>query len=256
MATWADSNYKFRIPVAVAVFPVGGGGATNIDIEVSIPPDWDTFWNNIRSDMFDIQIYSADSSTNINYQRQSGANYSDRNLTLDIEQAAIDTQDATHLIWLYFGYSSQSTDPTTAFTVSSPYDGIIWLGRPQNVVKSAANQIGRESPNSVFSKGSGAKVDIWFDVRTYLSAYLDPYNGRLGYEGIKYVKPKSLASDGTNSDSRYSDVDTYFVAGYASIRTIAGSSGTDYAIGLDVITTNGQTHELRALLKVQDLLPQ
>jgi len=256
MATWANSDYKFRIPVSIPVFPAGGGGAIDIDIEVSTSPDWDTFWNNIRSDMYDILLYNADASVELSYQRQTGASYANRTLTLEIEQHSIDNQDSVHLIWLYFGNASQSTDPTTAFTPSSPYTGYIWLGRPQNVVKSAANQIGRETPNSVFSKGSGAKVDIWFDIRTYLAAYLDPYNGRLGYEGVKYVRPKSLASDGTNSNTRYSEDDTYFVAGYASIRTIAGSSGTDYAIGLDVITTNGQTHELRALLKVQDLLPQ
>jgi hypothetical protein len=117
------------------------------------------------------------------------------------------------------------------------------------------NNSGRTEPETVFTKEEGEKIDIWFDVRSLLSAYVDPFNGKLGYEAIKRIQPRSLDSSGTDSDSRYSSDDTYFLNGYASLRAIAGNSGNDYAVGLDIYTTNGQTLKVRCLLKVQNLLP-
>jgi hypothetical protein len=70
------------------------------------------------------------------------------------------------------------------------------------------------------------------------------------------VQPKSLDSSGTDSDARYAQDDMYFIAGYANIRIKGGSSGSDYAVGLDIYTTTDQIFTVRALLKVQNLLPQ
>lgn len=255
MATWADSAFTYRIPISIPVYVVGGGGATNVDVEAQIPPDWDVFWNNILSNFYDIKIYSADASTEINYQRQSGASYSGRQLVLELEQVAIDDQSSTSLVYLYFGDAAAATDPTSAFTVSSPKTGYLWIGRPVRVVKPILNNSGRTEPETVFTKEEGEKIDIWIDVRSLLSAYVDPFNGKLGYEAIKRIQPRSLDSSGTDSDSRYSSDDTYFLNGYASLRAIAGNSGNDYAVGLDIYTTNGQTLKVRCLLKVQNLLP-
>jgi hypothetical protein len=255
MGTWADSAYKYRIPISVPVFTVGGGGATNVDIQLQIPPDWDLFWGAIRSDFFDIEVYTANGESSINYQRQSGASYSGRNLTLEIEQAAIDDQSSTSMFWLYFGDPDQATDPTTAFTVSSPKTGYVWIGRPVNVVKNVIAQAGRSVPEVTFTKEVAAAFDIWFDLRPLFAAYIDPYNNRLSFETIKRVEPKSLDSSGTDSDARYAQDDMYFIAGYANIRIKGGSSGTDYSVGLNIHTTNNQVFTVRALLKVQNLLP-
>jgi hypothetical protein len=253
MATYADSAFKFRIPVSIPVYT--GGGATTVDVEITIPPDWDAFWDNIRSDFFDIKLYSANGETEIDYQRQTGANYSTRTLVLELDAVSIDDQSSTSLIYLYWGDPDLSTDPTTAFTVSSPVTGYVWIGRPVRLVKPSLNNSGRTEPETVFTKQADEKIDIWFDVRSLLAAYVDPYNGRLGYEAIKRIQPKSLDSSGTDSTGRYSSDDTYFLNGYASIRAIAGDSGSDYAVGLDIFTTNGQTLTVRCLLKVQNLLP-
>jgi len=253
MATWADSALSYRIPISIPVYT--GGGATTVDVQVDIPPDWDAFWDNIRSDFFDIKIFTANAESEINYQRQSGANYSTRTLTLELESVSIDDQSSTSLIYIYWGDPDQGTDPTTAFTVSSPKDGYIWIGRPVRIVTPILNNSGRTEPEVVFTKDEGEKIDIWFDLRSLLASYVDPFNGKLGYEAIKRIQPKSLDSSGTDSSGRYSSDDTYFLNGYASVRAIAGSSGTDYAVGLDVYTTNGQTLKVRCLLKVQNLLP-
>ena len=253
MATWADSAFKYRIPISIPVFT--GGGATNIDVQVDVTPDWDVFWTNIQSNFFDIKLFSANAETEIAYQRQSGANFANRTLVLELDNVAIDDQSSTSLVYLYFGDSSASSDPTTSFTVSSPKTGYIWIGRPVRVVKPSFNNSGRTEPEVVFTKEEGEKIDIWFDIRSLMASYVDPFNNRLSYEGIKRVQPKSLDSSGSDSTGRYSADDTHFLNGYASIRAISGTSGTDYAVGLDIYTTNGQTFKVRCLLKIQNLLP-
>ena len=255
MSSWANTDYKYRIPMSIPVYVGGGGGATTVDAEIEVPPDWDTFWDNILSNFYDIQIYNAEGSEAINYQRKAGATFATRTLSFELDNVAIDDQSSTALVYLYFGDSTASSDPTTSFTASSPKTGYIWIGRPVRVVKNVSGQSGRTEPEVVFSKEAAEKIDIWFDLRSLFAAYVDPYNGRLSYEGIKRIQPKSLDDTGTDSAARYSDVDTYFLNGYASLRVIAGSSGTDYAVGLDIYTTNDQTITVRALLKVQNLLP-
>jgi hypothetical protein len=253
MATWADSAFSYRIPISIPVYT--GGGATTVDVQVDVTPDWDVFWNNIQSNFYDIKLYTANGESEIAYQRQTGANYANRTLVLELDDVAIDDQSSTSLVYLYFGDSTASSDPTTAFTPSSPVDGYIWIGRPVRVVAPSLNNSGRTEPEVVFTKEEGEKIDIWFDIRSLMAAYVDPYNNRLSYEGIKRIQPKSLDSSGTDSSGRYSSDDTYFLNGYASVRAIAGTSGTDYAVGLDIFTTNGQTFKVRCLLKVQNLLP-
>ena len=253
--TWADNAFTYRVPIAIPVFTLGGGGATNVDVNVEIPPDWDVFWTNIQSNFFDIKVYTANGESPINYQRQTGANFANRNLTLQLDSVAVEDQSSTSLVYLYFGDSSASSDPSSSVTISSAKTGTIWIGRPVRLVKPSLNNSGRTEPEVVFTKEPDEKIDIWFDVRSLLAAYIDPFNGRLGYEAIKRVQPKSLDSSGADNDGRYSNVDTFFLNGYASIRAIGGSSGTDYAVGLDIYTTNGQTLKVRCLLKVQTLLP-
>ena len=253
--TWADNAFTYRVPIAIPVFTTGGGGATNVDVQVQIPPDWDVFWTNIQSNFFDIKVYTANGESAINYQRQTGANFANRNLTLELDAVAVDDQSSTSLVYLYFGDSSASSDPSSSVTISSAVTGTIWIGRPVRLVKPSLNNSGRTEPEVVFTKQADEKIDIWFDVRSLLSAYIDPFNGRLGYEAIQRVQPKSLDSSGNDNDGRYQKNDTFFLNGYASIRAVGGSSGTDYAVGLDIFTTIGQTLKVRCLLKVQNLLP-
>jgi hypothetical protein len=253
VATWADSELTYRQPISIPIFT--GGGATTIDVQVTIPPDWDVFWNNILSNFYDIKIYSADGSTEITYMRATGANFATRTLQLQMDAVAIDDQSSTSLIYIYFGNSSASGDPASSFTAGSLKTGYIWLGRPVRVVTPAIGDTGRTEPTVVFQKEEGEKLDIWFDIRHLLASYVDPYNGKIGYEGIKRVQPKSLNTSGTDDTGRYSADDSYFLNGFASIRTTAGNNNNNFSVGLDIYTTNDQTYKVRCLLKIINILP-
>ena len=54
--TWYSESYKQRQPVAVDASSTGSGAVTPVDITIEIPPDWDLFWENIRSDFFDVVV--------------------------------------------------------------------------------------------------------------------------------------------------------------------------------------------------------
>ena len=227
MGTWADQAFTYRIPISIPVYT--GGGATAVDVNVTVPPDWDVFWDNIQSNFYDIKIYTANGESEIDYQRGTGANYSTRTLTLQLDDVDIDDQSSTSLVYLYFGDASAATDPEASFTPSSPVDGYIWIGRPVRLVKTSLSNSGRTEPDTVFTKSADEKIDIWFDVRSLLAAYVDPFNGKFSYEAIKRIQPKSIDDAGSDNASRYSTDDTYFLNGYASIRAISGDSGSDYA---------------------------
>jgi len=253
MATWADSAFTYRAPISIPVYT--GGGATTIDVNVEIPPDWDVFWNNTLANFYDIKVYSADGSTPIAYGRASGANHASRTLQLQLDAVAIDDQSSTSLVYVYFGDADAGSDPATSPSISSAKTGYIWLGRPVRLVRPTLTDTGRSEPEIVFTKDEGEKIDIWFDLRPLFASYVDPYNNRLSFEGIKRIQPKSLDSSGNDSTGRYSSDDTYFLNGYASIRAISGSNNTDYAVGLDVYTTNDLTYKVRCLLKIKNKLP-
>jgi hypothetical protein len=177
--TWYDSNFKYR--QRVAVYATGGSGVpATVDAEFLVPSDWDHFWTNIRSDMFDAVATSSKGQV-LTFARKAGANYSTRTLSIQV-------------------------------------DGFFMLGG-------------------------------------MLASRLDSYNERLDQEDIKFVNVFSYDSSGTHDDARMTELATEFGASFVRARYKAGSSGSDYAIAIEIHTTENQILQSRAILRVKDLLP-
>ena len=51
--TWYDSEFKQRQAIAIDASSTGDSIVNPRDVEVTIPSDWDLFWDNIRSDFLD-----------------------------------------------------------------------------------------------------------------------------------------------------------------------------------------------------------
>ena len=79
--TWYDSAWKQRQPIAIDASATGDSAVNPRDVEVTIPSDWDLFWDNIRSDFFDVIAVSRTGEL-LNFARKSGADYANRILTL------------------------------------------------------------------------------------------------------------------------------------------------------------------------------
>lgn len=251
--TWYDDNFNYR--KRVAVYATGGSGSSaTIDIETLIPADWDHFWTNIRSDMFDVVATSA-KGVQLTFARKAGANFSTRTLTIQVDGAIIDNDDAINLIYIYYGNAS-ATDLSSAVTISSPKSGVISLQKPSGyIVPAPGKNNGTDTPLTSFNKSANEIIDVFFSISGLLVTRRAPYNDRLDQEDIKYVQVFSYNSSGVHDDTRIEELATEFGSNFVRARYKAGTSGTDFAIAVSIFTTENQRLESRAILRVKDLLP-
>ena len=92
------------------------------DITIAIPSDWDLFWDNIRSDFFDVIVVDPFKQPPQLFPA-AGANYTDRVLTLRL---MVTTQKAKALCrFVYYQNPTQSSDLAVATTIASALSGHI-----------------------------------------------------------------------------------------------------------------------------------
>ena len=126
--TWYDSGYKQRQAVAIDATATADATTTARDTEFGIPADWDLFWDNIRSDFFDVVV--ADPNGNLlSFSRKAGASYANRVLILEVDGYATKGQSVVQ-IYVYFQNPTQSSDLSVSTTMSGVLNGYIELSRP------------------------------------------------------------------------------------------------------------------------------
>lgn len=254
MGTWFDDNFKQRQAVAIDASATGDGTVLPRDIQITIPSDWDLFWENIRSDMYDVIAVDPDGNF-LDFGRGSGANYSNRTLVIEVDGYNLTTLSIP-MIYIYFQNPDQSSDPTKAVTISSAINGYIDLSRPSGLLVSQPLQRPPTSePQTAFVKASTDEIDVYFAVSNLFTSRANPYNLRLGLEDIDHIKVQSLDNTGTNDTARYDITKTRFIDGFVRVRSTGGSDSTDYALVCRVITTQEQQIDIRCLIQVRDQLP-
>ena len=242
------------MPVAIDAIATGDAGIAARDTEFTIPNDWDLFWENIRSDMFDV-IPVDPNGNQLTFSRKSGANYSTRTLTIEVDGYATKGQSIVK-IYLYFQNPDQSSDLSTSTTMTNVLTGYIELARASQLVASQALlRPATTTPQTSFVKASVDEIDIYFFVGNFFGDRSTKYNGRLLYEDINYVNILSLDSSSTNDTNRYDENQTRFVEGHIRVRAKGGSNGTDYALVCRLVTTETQQIDIRTLIQTRDPLP-
>jgi hypothetical protein len=163
---------------------------------------------------------------------------------------------AVNLLFVYYQNPDQTTDLSATFDVSGPLDGHIDLSRPSALLVSQPLQRPPSSePQTAFVKASTDAIDIFFSTAGLFNIRANPYNDRLGLEGIFYVNAQSLDSSGTNDTGRYDETNIRFIDGFVRIRAKGGSDDTDYALVCRITSTNFQQIDIRCLIQVRDQLP-
>lgn len=252
--TWFDKDFLQRKPIAIDATSVGSGATENKDVEFEIPDDWDLFWENIRSDMFDVVVADVNGNA-LTFKRKAGANYSTRTLSIQISNFSTKTQ-AVNKIFLYYQSPSTSSDLSSTFDPSGIIFGSIDLSRPTALIVSQPLQRPPTSePQTTFVKSTSDEIDVYFSTSGLFTLRSFPFNSRLGLEGIKYVNVFSLDSSGTNSTGRYDESKTRFIDGFVRVRAIAGSDNVNYALVCRIVTTRLQQIDIRCLIQVRDQLP-
>jgi len=250
---WYNKNYKKRQMIGVDVFG-GTGIAATIDIEVEVPSDWDTFWDEIRSDFLDVVV--TDPSGKLVKFARSGANYANRTLTLQIDAYSSNNDDSMNALWIYYGYANESVDSSVAVTITSAKTGYILLERPYSrIVPSVGGQSATDAPITSFNKGANDEVDIFFLTSGLLGRRIDNYNERDFFEAVDYVTIASYDNAGANDATRYDETETRLGNNFVRARYKLGDTGSDYAVTVQIVTTEKQIIESRAILRVKTLLP-
>ena len=251
--TWYDANYKQRQPVAIDA-TVGDGSVQTKDVTLTIPKTWDIFWDNIRSDMFDVVPVDVDGNL-LSFERASGANLATRTLVINLDGHSVKTQ-TINFIYLYFQNPDQSSDPSSTVTIASAIDAYIDISQAGGfVVRQPLNRPATQQPLQAIVKSTDDVLDVYFSTAGLFRSMTSPYAQRVDYEGISYVTVQSLDSSGTDSSARYTLVDTRFIDGFVKARTKAGSDGTDYAFMITITTTTDQVIDIRCLVQVRNQLP-
>jgi hypothetical protein len=255
--SWFNKNYQKRQIVSIPIFG-GAGTANSYDIELDIPKDWDTFWDNIRSDMIDVVLYDGNNGTVLDYQRKAGADYANRVLTLQVQDFPSPHNDSLNAIFLYYHYPSESTDRASSITMGGPSKtGYILLENPYGrIVPGGIGSNADDQPIVSFSKSQAGEVDVFFIFNQYFGDRVDTYNDRLNFEEMNYAIATAYLSNGTVSTALTPD-NTYmrFGNGFVRARWKAGDDSADYAIVIKMISSELQVVETRAVMRVKNLLP-
>lgn len=254
MSFWFNEDYIYRQPVTLDFSTVNTVPSTQ-DVEVEVPKDWDLFWDTIRSDFLDVVLTDANGDV-VAFARKAGANYSTKTLVLQIDAVSVPLANSLVQYFLYYGYSSESTDRSTSVTISTPRNGYIFLGSPlARIVDGYGLVPTSNQPTKTFVKQTTEEIDVFFSFQGLLESRVTESNGRLIFEEVDHCTVKSLDSSGTNDDARYDLEETRFLNGFIKARSIAGSDDTNYALSIQIITTTKQIYDIRCLIKVKDLLP-
>lgn len=246
-----DDAYQFR-----ALITVTSDGTD--DVTITVPPDWDEFWDNIQSDGDDIRVTTFDGVTDIDYQWASFT-YGTRTGVIEVDNYSSVTYAESGVLWLYFG-NAAATDGSASFTASTPVDGFIHLGRPGNLVLDVTpDPPGATVPSQRIAKTSTAEIWVWWRLID-LEKRSAPYNRSTSYEELKAVMHASVQTGGMDQSGMYDYNELRMVEGadgltYIRSLILGGSDGTDYTITFNVVTGNGsstRTQTARALLEVRD----
>ena len=107
MASWYDSNYKFRAPITL--HPTAGSPQ---DFQIIVPPTMAIFWDNVLATGADLRVCDSDGITLLTFDRASFV-YASKTLTIEIDNYVYSSV-APVVIWMYWGYAS-AADAVTVF---------------------------------------------------------------------------------------------------------------------------------------------
>jgi len=253
--TWYNENYKNRQIVGVDVFGGSAGTPSSIDLEVTMPKDWDQFWDNIRTDMYDVVATDRDGNL-LSFSRKTGANYSTRTLVIQVDNYLVKDSDSMSAIYIYYNNPAQASDLSVVTTITTPKKAYIMLDNPHSRIISAnISTSALDIPIQTFTKGTGESIHVYFMYGSIFAKRITPYNDRSDLEGIDFVTVHSYDNLGADNSSRYIEADTRLGNGFIRATFTAGENNTDYAISVKITTTQKQILEPRAIIRVINLLP-
>ena len=251
MSTYS-SDFRFQVPVAVHI-TAGSFGSTQSEQEfrLTIPVDWDHFWDNTRTDFYDVVLTDVDGVTKLSFRRVS-ADHAARTLVLEVDGWTAPSGQAVCMPWLHYGHSGASSDPVSVVTAAAPLTANLTVEKPGGWL--AQYTPPRSATTDTWFKRSSEIRNLWVRLPA-LAQRRSVGRGVLGLEWPAYVKvdvfddaDPPVADPGVSAFSRI----RFAGSQYVRVDLRSGSSGTTYAVTVTVTTNLGQRLVYPANLTVQD----
>lgn len=235
--SWYNSSWNRRASVTV---DNSGGSTTPIDIQFTIPADWDEFWTSVLSTGADLRLVAADGVTLVSNVEFNSFNSTNRTCTVKVDNWTPPGEGMCHL-WLYWGNSGASSISVSQ-TLTSPKGGYIELGaatyRQVSVTPEGFKDV---RPRAKIQKTSGESVYVFFDFSGILEGRRSVFAERMFYEEISRISSLQVTIAGANQTTMYSSTEGRVIQGrLVRVLVKAGDDGSDYTIALQVTTTNSQ----------------
>ena len=246
--SWYNSNWALRLPVSINNL----GGSGTIDATLTVAQDVAVFWDNVKSDGFDVRFADRSGNALLAYNR-AAFNYSAKTATFDIDSITVGNSDSTAAIYMYFG-NAGATDGSTSPTITSAKTASLELAAPGSPrVNLAPFRPGETIAQQRLTKAALEEIDVWIDCRTALQRRSKASEGSTRYEEIDYITVAVLSS-GVDDAGRHDETKTTISdPGWVKVRVKGGSSGSDYTLVVTVGTSQSRVLEARAIVDVQDI---
>lgn len=252
---YANPTYEWKYR---AVITVDVGTATGSrDAQITIPKDWDLFWDNVRSAGEDVRVTSADGVTLVTFDLAAGFSTTTRTGVIEIDNYTVPgTGSRVYVLYVYWGQASCSSG-LTSFSPSSPDTGYIALEQPYGrLITTRPQRPGDTVLRDRVSKRVDEDVFIWFRLTDLLHPRRDKFFNRLGYEGIATVtwdvQTGGASQAGMFSVPSIRVVETDDGDIWARCTVDDGSESTDYAVIVTITTTLGQALQGGGIMQVRN----
>lgn len=221
------------------------GSSSGIDANVTIPADWDEFWDAIDASGNELRVTGPDGYTAVSYDLDDGSGGAfDRTNRLGRLQldalTAPGVADEALLFWLYFDSTATQGDGTSAVSISGALTGYIDRGQPSTWIAHAEPpRPGNQAPRQKFGKSASDDLFCWLEVTDLLEQRASPHANRSDYElprSIKYEVQLSSSEAAQSSMIDLASTRWVEVVGerrrrlFARLRVKAGTTAEQYTL--------------------------
>lgn len=261
--------WRRRAAISVAI-----AGATPVDVNITIPPDWDEFWDSLVANAdttgANLRVVWYDGVTVLTYSLDDGAggamSVANRLCRIQIDGMVVPAATGMLCIWLYYDPSSAQAIGTSATVIATPVNGYIELGRPgQHALQHMPQTARSTKPRTIIHKTVLEQAFIWIRYDGALGRRVTPGNKAQVHEDPLYATMTVQNSSAADQAGMYDSDKMRWVwtnrgQMWLRIRVKAGTTATNYTAVvlartiLPAQTTADQQLETRVGIAVSDSL--